>query len=56
MTPEQISRLYYLLGRFEGISHGCHKEAKDAILDTCEWLEELIQEVAGKDELPFLAD
>lgn len=39
---EIISRLNYLLGRIEGISAGVPIEQQSCLLDTAEWLQEVI--------------
>ena len=55
-TLELMSRLNYLLGRFEGIASalpdsisGVKVDFKTAMLDTCEWLQELIDELEQKE-------
>lgn len=42
---ELMSRLNYLLGRFEGIAIGLQESQQAALLDTCEWLQEIIDEL-----------
>ena len=49
MTMKQISRLNYILGRIEGIASGVEGDAKDALLDTAEWLDEFISEAEVED-------
>lgn len=44
MTQEQISRLKYILGRFEGIAAGCSGDLQTGVLDTCEMLAAWIDE------------
>ena len=48
-TLELISRLNYLLGRFEGIASVLPESQQTALLDTCEWLTELIGELEPKE-------
>jgi len=48
-TLELMSRLNYLLGRFEGIAIGLQESQQAALLDTCEWLQELIDELDPKE-------
>ena len=48
-TIELISRLNYLLGRFEGIASVIPESQQTALLDTCEWLQELIDELDPKE-------
>ena len=42
MTTYEYSRLQYIRGRMEGISCGCGDQARNALLDTCEMLAEVL--------------
>lgn len=45
MTAEQLNRLNYIIGRIEGIGCVASREIGDALLDTVEMLNELVDEI-----------
>ena len=44
MTAEQLNRLYYIIGKIDGIACVAPKEFGDALFDTAEALGELCDE------------
>ena len=43
MTLKQISTLYYILGRLDGLVEGLEQNQQQYLLDTCKMLDELLR-------------